>query len=74
MCVFDSRAGAHARALFPTRQQAVEFAERHARVTAPPGTPLRWEDAGHRSVLSTPVGDFLIAPLHDGDAAKGHVA
>ena len=38
---------------FPSKEQAMQFAERHARAAAPSGMPLKWEDAGHSSVLST---------------------
>jgi hypothetical protein len=65
LCVFDAYAGAHARAVFSTREQAMQFAERHARAAAPSGMPLKWEDAGHSSVLSTQLGDYLIAPVLD---------
>jgi len=65
LCFFDAYAGAHARAVFSTKEQAMQFAERHARAAAPGGMPLKWEDAGHSSVLSTQLGDYLIAPVHD---------
>jgi hypothetical protein len=65
LCVFDANAGAHARAVFPSKEQAMQFAERHARAAAPSGMPLKWEDAGHSSVLSTQLGDYLILPIRD---------
>ena len=43
----------------------MQFAERHARAAAPSGMPLKWEDAGHSSVLSTQLGDYLIVPIPD---------
>jgi hypothetical protein len=65
LCVFDANAGAHARAVFASKEQAMQFAERHARAAAPSGMPLKWEDAGHSSVLATQLGDYLIVPIPD---------
>ena len=65
LCVFDAFAGAHARAVFASKEQAMQFAERHALAAAPSGMPLKWEDAGHSSVLSTQLGDYLIVPIPD---------
>ena len=61
MCIFDAWAGAHARGVFPTKQEAMRFAERHAHAVASTGTPLKWEDTGQSSVLLTQLGDYLIA-------------
>jgi hypothetical protein len=61
--VFQGRSGAHARALFETKDQAAQFAERHARIVAPDGTPLKWEDASDSSVSTTTLGDYLVAPI-----------
>jgi hypothetical protein len=48
VCVFDGRAGGHARAVFVSREQARQFAERHAQAVTPSGMSLKWEDAyGH---------------------------
>ena len=62
-CVYRDRAGGHARAKFDTRDLAQQFAERHARAVVPPGIPLEWEDAGSSIVLTTPRGDYLVAPV-----------
>jgi len=59
-CVFDGRAGARARAVFPSEEQAKQFAERHALLTAT-GIPLKWSDSVDPTVLVTPVGDYRIA-------------
>jgi hypothetical protein len=63
VCIFDGRAGAHARAMFDTKDQARQFAERHAEAITPSGMPLKWEDAREVEVLTTPLGDYLIVPI-----------
>jgi hypothetical protein len=67
-CVFEARTGVRARADFPTKEQAQQFAERHARAFTPVGTPLTWEDTDDSSVLSTQVGDYLVARVTQGSA------
>jgi hypothetical protein len=67
-CVFEARTGAHARAHFATKEQAQQFAERHARAFTPVGTPFTWEDIDDSSVLSTQVGDYLVARVTQGSA------
>jgi len=64
-CVFDGRAGGHARAVFATSDAAQQFAERHARAVAPGGLPLKWEDTGASLVLTTALGVYLVAPAAD---------
>src|SRR5205085_1379717 len=51
VCVFDGLAGAHARAVFENKDEARQFAERHARAMAPSGMPLKWEDVSESAVL-----------------------
>jgi hypothetical protein len=63
ICVFDGRAGGRARAVFDTRDRAIQFAERHARGVTPTGDPLKWEDANTATVSTTQIGDYLVAPL-----------
>jgi hypothetical protein len=60
-CAFEARTGGHARADFATKEQARQFAERHACAFSPGGTPLTWEDTDDSSVLSTQIGDYLVA-------------
>jgi hypothetical protein len=59
-CVFKARTGGHARADFATKEQARQFAERHARAFSPTGAPLTWEDMDDSIVLSTQIGDYLV--------------
>jgi len=69
VCVFAGRAGGQARAVFQTRDQARQFAERHARSMAPPGVPLTWDEAGvSTAVLTTLLGTYLVAPLSEDSA------
>ena len=66
LCMYRDRSGAHARANFVTRDRAIQFAERHASVVAPSGTPIKWEDAGEATVLTTLRGDYVVAPVNEG--------
>ena len=59
-CTYHDHAGAHARATFDTKDLAKEFAERHARTVAPNGTPIKWQDAGNATVLTTQLGDYRV--------------
>jgi hypothetical protein len=61
ICVFDARSGGHARAVFDTRDRAMQFAEHHARSVTPAGTPLKWEDANAAAVSTTQLGNYLVA-------------
>jgi hypothetical protein len=66
VCVFESRAGGHARAVFGTSEQAKEFAERHARATTPPGVQLTWERVSESAVvLVTQLGSYVVAPTEE---------
>lgn len=65
VCVVAGRAGAHARAVFSTKDQARPCAERHARAMAPGGLPLKWEDTSASLLLSTLLGDCRIAPSRE---------
>ena len=67
LCVFAGRAGQQARAIFPNKEQALQFAERHARSVALTGRPLKWEDAGPSKVLPTELGDYLITPTAESE-------
>jgi hypothetical protein len=57
ICLFEGRAGARARAVFATEEQARQFAEQHAQITAT-GMPLKWNDNVDPMVLTTPLGDY----------------
>jgi hypothetical protein len=59
ICLFDGRAGATARAVFATEEQARQFAERHAQLSAS-GMPLKWNTINNLIVLTTPVGNYWI--------------
>lgn len=65
VCVFEGRAGQRARAVFETKEQARQFAERHARAVAPAGMPLKWQDTDRSTVLTTQLGEYLVAPVRD---------
>ena len=41
------------------------FAERHARSITPSGIPLKWDDASESTMLTTQLGDYLIARIGD---------
>ena len=45
--------------MFATEEQAKQFAEQHAQVTAT-GMPLKWNDTTDPMVLTTPLGDYRI--------------
>ena len=57
--MFEGREGARARAVFATDEQAKQFVEQHAQVTAT-GMPLKWNDTNNPMVLTTPVGEYRI--------------
>jgi hypothetical protein len=59
-CVFEARTGGRARADFATKEQARQFAERHARAFSSPSTPLTWEDTDDSILLSTLIGNYLV--------------
>jgi hypothetical protein len=61
-CTLGTRAGVRARAVFPTKQEAMEFAERHARSMPWTGLPLKWEDTGQSLAVRTVLGEYLVAP------------
>jgi hypothetical protein len=65
ICTYHDHAGACARATFDTRDMARQFAERHAHAVAPTGTPIKWEDTGDVTVLTTQRGGYVIT---SGDA------
>ena len=69
-CVYSARSGGRARALFPTKERAMQFAEQHAHAVVSSGVPLKWEDAGLSAVvLPTQLGDYHIAPTGGGPPA-----
>ena len=65
VCFFNGRAGGRAQAVFGTKQEARQFAERHARSITPSGIPLKWDDASESTMLTTQLGDYLIARIGD---------
>jgi hypothetical protein len=67
-CVFEARTGVRARAHFATKEQARQFAERHARAFTPVGTPLTWESTDDSIVLNTQVGAYLVTRVRQGNA------
>jgi len=48
-----------------TEEQAKQFAERHAQVTAT-GMPLKWNDTIDPMVLTTSVGEYRIPRTDEG--------
>ena len=65
VCMFEARAGATARAVFATAEQAKQFAERHAQVTTT-GMPLKWNDTNDPMVLATSVGSYRVVRTDEG--------
>jgi hypothetical protein len=63
VCVFSSRSGGHAQAIFATKVQAQQFAERHARAFTSAGMPLKWVDTATSSVLTTEFGEYLVTRI-----------
>ena len=61
VCVFESRTGGRAQALFDTGEQARQFAERHARSMASNAVDLKWQDLRNALLLATPIGDYRVA-------------
>jgi hypothetical protein len=51
--------------VFGTKEEARQFADRHARFTTQRGMPLKWEDANESAILTTQLGDYVIVPIHD---------
>jgi hypothetical protein len=60
ICLYEARGGAKARAVFATEEEARQFAERHAQVTAT-RMPLKWDDTNDPTMLTTPMGNYWIA-------------
>ena len=48
-------------AVFATKNEAKQFAERHARAFT--GTPFTWADADDSSVLTTQMGDYFVTSI-----------
>jgi hypothetical protein len=67
VCVFQSLSGGHARALFATKNQALQFAERHARSFIPASTPLTWVNTDDSSVLAIQIGDYLVTNIDESE-------
>jgi hypothetical protein len=62
-CVFVARSGGRAQAVFATKAEAKQFAERHAHSFLGVGTPLTWTDADHSSVLTTHLGEYFVTSI-----------
>jgi hypothetical protein len=65
VCFFNGRAGGRAQAVFGTKEQARQFADRHARSTKAREMPLEWEDTNESTTLTTQLGDYVIMPIGD---------
>jgi len=65
VCVFEGRAGARAQAVFPSRDQAQQFAERHAQALTATGMPLKWDDTNDPTVLVIPIGQYRLHTRQD---------
>ena len=65
VCLFDGRAGARAQAMFPSKDEARQFAERHARALGTIGVPLRWNDLDDPTVLTTPAGTYRLVRMNE---------
>ena len=51
--------------MFGTKEEARQFADRHARFTTPREMPLKWEDTNQSTTLTTQLGDYVIMPIDD---------
>jgi hypothetical protein len=65
VCVFHSRSGGHARAHFATKEQAKQFAERHARSFIPAAAPLTWTDIDDSCVLTVQLGNYVVSRIDE---------
>jgi hypothetical protein len=70
--VFQGRSGGRARALFATKDQARQFAERHALAFAPAGTEFNWDETVDSSVLTTQLGEYRITRIAESAGRRGH--
>ena len=70
VCVFLSPTGGHAQAIFATKDQAQQFAERHARSFISKAMPLEWVDTVDSSVLTTELGEYRVACMQMGPAER----
>jgi len=67
VCFFNGRAGGRAQAVFGSKEEARQFAERHARSILPSsGMSLQWEEANDPTMLITQLGDYAITLIGDG--------
>jgi len=57
--MFVARSGGRAQAVFATKAEAKQFAERHAHAFLT-GEPLTWADADDFSALTTQVGEYIV--------------
>ena len=64
MCLFDGRAGARARAVFTSEEQARQFAAQHAELMTVTGVPLKWDDTNDLTMLTTPAGNYRIMRMN----------
>jgi hypothetical protein len=51
--------------VFGTKEEARQFAERHARSITPRSMPLKWEEANESTMLTTLLGDYVIVSIGD---------
>jgi hypothetical protein len=63
VCVFLSRTGGRAEALFATERQARQFAERHARAFTSARTSFTWVHTVTSSVLTIDIGEYLVTRI-----------
>jgi hypothetical protein len=63
VCVFHSQSGGYARATFASKDKAKQFAERHALAFTPREVLLMWADRDDASVLTIPVGEYLVTTI-----------
>jgi len=63
VCAFHSHSGGQARATFASKDQAKQFAERHARAFTPREVLFTWADRDGAIVLIIPVGEYLVTTI-----------
>jgi len=62
-CFFNGRAGGRAQAVFGTKEEARQFAERHARSITPSRMSLKWDETNESTTLRTQLGDYAIVRI-----------
>lgn len=65
VCSFVGLAGARARAVFASEEQARRFAEQHAMSLSGGRIPLEWNGSSDHVELATPIGTYSVVRSSD---------